>query len=697
MNGLSAGNSGRIGEQSPRGSAVPVPLQKRAKWLFIRYWPAYLIAFAVSAAGVYASHRWMPSFHSRAVLTMQAAINNPLQSLSARLGGFSGFDVDGREADRYITRLRIRSYFVRLAEALRGMPEAANLSGAEFCSVKSLSQVYRERMGRLAKTRLADLPPDEVIRRLQEMIVFSKDGIDAVGIHVSAASRLASYLLTNVAADTAVRTLVDYEDQDLRDSDVYLKIQARRTQQSIEETESSIARFKKKKKLFSMSPTFDDANMRASELQRELADTELAIEQAKLEERTLRARAPAGGEPEPQDYKFSFSRKLSSLHREASELETKREGIRSLLNQLHQRYDENAEQEILDLRKNLDLQNSLDQELKKHDFQMQMRRISAQNKFRLLEPARLDQVQVGEGLLAKLLIAFLVSTALVTLIGYFHDTTFPLVRDRLILRDEQLSVIGGIPDGRTIKTRLTSRRRSTNLPKMSRLMNDRLLSCFHHLACKIVAARDEAGRNRGTILSVTSVQPHEGKSFCTQKVGEALARAGQRVLLIDADLRSPVLSRRIGTRAEKGLAEVIRDPKCFGSLRLAQVKPRLDLLPAGRSESGFSLVLAHTELKTLLTQLSGLYDFVLIDCPPVGVADDAGSIAPLADMPLLVAGFGEVSIRALRLGVEQLAGDGDMQIFAILNKVPLSEWSSYGGYRRSGPITGIINPPGIHS
>jgi capsular exopolysaccharide synthesis family protein len=684
MNDRPFDNSGGIGEGAQRAASIPIPLQKRALWLAKRYWAAYLLALAVSAAVSFASDRYMPSFRSQAILNLQAAINNPLQSLSARLGGFSGFDVDGREVDRYISRLRIRSYFTSLARQVKSDKELVRLRSDEFYANKSIDQAYREHRGSMGKTKVADLTEEELVRRLPTMITFAKDGIDAVSIHVAAASRTAAYRLTNLAAETAVQTLIDFEEQDLKDSDVYLKIQARRNQESIEQTESSIAQFKKKKKLFTINNSFDDANLRATEIQRQLTEVDLNLQETKLEEAEIRKRAPAGVDEIPEDYKYSMPRKIASLHKATEELESRGAGLRKLLTQLHDRYDENAEQEILDLRKNLDLENSLDQELKKHDFQMEMRRISARNKFRILELARLDQVQVGETLQAKLLVSLFASIMLISFFGYFHETSFPLVRDRLSLRDEQLNVIGGVPDGRGFLDRVLRRNRSESHPKMTRLMTDRVASCFYHIASKIVAARDRAKPPAGTVISVTSAQPHEGKSFCAQKLAEALALSGQRVLLVDADLRSPMLSVRFRCRKDAGLVEVIRNPQKFGELRVAQVSPRLDLLPAGRKESGASLVLLHPGFRAFLQSVNALYDFVLIDCPPVSVSDDAGSVASLAQMPLLVAGFGEVSLRGLRVSVEQLSGEHGVGVNAILNKVPLSEWSSYGGYRRAG-------------
>jgi hypothetical protein len=216
-------------------------------------------------ATVLLRHHFTPSFRSKATLMLQAAINNPLQSLSARLGGFSGFDVDGREADRYLSRLRVYAFYLRSAQEAKKDPSISNLPSAKFVPVQSIRAAYHERFGKVDVRTVADLSDDEVARRLMSMVNLTKDGIEAVSIHITAAAPQIAYRLNNVIARTAVDFLIETEEQDLKESDYYLKIQSKKTEEAIRETEQAIAVFKKNKNLFTINSNFEQATSRSAD------------------------------------------------------------------------------------------------------------------------------------------------------------------------------------------------------------------------------------------------------------------------------------------------------------------------------------------------------------------------------------------------------------------------------------------------
>lgn len=195
------------------------------------------------------------------------------------------------------------------------------------------------------------------------------------------------------------------------------------------------------------------------------------------------------------------------------------------------------------------------------------------------------------------------------------------------------------------------------------------------------------GSGRGHVILLTSTVPGEGKTLTSANLALSLARGGQRVLLVDADLRQAAASRLLGCAPGPGLAEVL----AAGSGALARVRPvaglGLDVLPAGGP--GFEDRCAARALEPLLAELRSAYDWVVVDAPPVGAVADALVLAPLADGTLLVVQAERVPRPAAQLTAERLARSGGRLLGVVLNRAPVERYPyeygfHYGRYGR-GP------------
>ena len=136
---------------------------------------------------------------------------------------------------------------------------------------------------------------------------------------------------------------------------------------------------------------------------------------------------------------------------------------------------------------------------------------------------------------------------------------------------------------------------------------------------------------------VTSAMPGEGKTFVCANLAYAFARqSDRRVLLIDADLRSPGLHTLIGAPADPGLASYLRGEA--GLEQVLQLGPHenLFLIPAGKPSPNPADLVAGGKLKTLLAHLAPLFDWILLDSPAVAPVSDALQIAAWCDGVLLV-------------------------------------------------------------
>jgi capsular exopolysaccharide synthesis family protein len=185
-------------------------------------------------------------------------------------------------------------------------------------------------------------------------------------------------------------------------------------------------------------------------------------------------------------------------------------------------------------------------------------------------------------------------------------------------------------------------------------------------------------------LVVTSTGTGEGKTIVATNLAMALAQAGQRVLLIDADMRRATVHRLMHQSQEPGLSNlIVGNAKASDAFRRSSV-PGLWLLPSGRTPPNPAELLGSARFKDFLIALRDHFDWVILDSPPVMAVTDAAVVAHLADSVIFVVGSEMTNRRVARTAVDQLdTGDGKLK-GAILNRVNLLRnrylYSNY--YRR---------------
>lgn len=172
-------------------------------------------------------------------------------------------------------------------------------------------------------------------------------------------------------------------------------------------------------------------------------------------------------------------------------------------------------------------------------------------------------------------------------------------------------------------------------------------------------------------IVVTSSAPGEGKSTVAANLARVMAGAGQRTLLIDADLRRPVIAKQFGIDGAVGLTQLIAGAVCADDVTHQIRDSRLSVLPAGQIPPNPSELLGSKRMNELVTELSRS-SFVIIDAPPVLAVTDAQLLARHTDGAILVAVPGRTRVEGLTRAVEAIRGVSGKVYGVVMNRASRS-------------------------
>lgn len=186
-------------------------------------------------------------------------------------------------------------------------------------------------------------------------------------------------------------------------------------------------------------------------------------------------------------------------------------------------------------------------------------------------------------------------------------------------------------------------------------------------------------------LVLTSALPNEGKSTVTLDLARSLTESGKRVLLIDTDMRKSVYVgrlRAVPTDGSEiyGLSHFLSGQKRLEDVLYGTEIPGLYMIFAGPSVPNPTEILEKNYFQDLLKFASEHFNYVLLDCAPIGAAIDAAVIAKHCDGAILVVAQGMASGRMLQNVKKQLEVSGVRILGVVLNKVRMKKSGYYGGY-----------------
>jgi polysaccharide biosynthesis transport protein len=194
------------------------------------------------------------------------------------------------------------------------------------------------------------------------------------------------------------------------------------------------------------------------------------------------------------------------------------------------------------------------------------------------------------------------------------------------------------------------------------------------------------------VIMITSALPGEGKSTTAANVALSLADLGGRVLLLEADLRRPVLAEKFGLEPAVGLTTVLGAGTPVR--QVVQRKGRLDVVVAGPVPPNPSELLESRRLAATLDELRRHYDWVIVDSTPLLPVTDGAVLSRRCDGVVLLCRHSSTSTGAVRQAVATLRTAGAHLLGTVLTQVPRSLGAGYGGYGAYSAPYGSNDPSG---
>ena len=186
--------------------------------------------------------------------------------------------------------------------------------------------------------------------------------------------------------------------------------------------------------------------------------------------------------------------------------------------------------------------------------------------------------------------------------------------------------------------------------------------------------------NDKQVILMTSTFSGEGKSSVSLELCQSLTELDLRVLLIDADMRKSVLKKKVnGPVPKKGLSHFLSGQCELGEIIYKTSTPNLSIVFAGTVPPNPTELLSSPRFEDLLEQSRQYFDYIILDCPPVGMVVDAAVVAPLCDGSIILVEAGEVKYRAAQDVVNRMNTTGCPILGVILNKVDRKKQGKYYG------------------
>ncbi|MGL3692167.1 polysaccharide biosynthesis tyrosine autokinase [Acinetobacter sp. LA-1] len=272
-------------------------------------------------------------------------------------------------------------------------------------------------------------------------------------------------------------------------------------------------------------------------------------------------------------------------------------------------------------------------------------------------------------------------------LGGFLGTLLALLRNMMrsgikdssqIENELDLPVYATVPRSPLQESRINILKKKKNIPILAvKNSDDIAIESLRSMRTAIHFALSSA---RNNLITISGPAPEVGKSFISTNLATILAQSDKRVLIIDADLRRGYLHKYFNLDTQPGLTELLNGQQSLETVIRHTEVSGLSVISRGKSPANPSELLSSNQFKNLLEQVSGKFDHVIIDTPPVLAVTDGIIISQYTGVNLVIARYAKTQMKELELTLNRFEQAGVKVNGFILNDIQRSS-AGYGyGY-----------------
>lgn len=344
-----------------------------------------------------------------------------------------------------------------------------------------------------------------------------------------------------------------------------------------------------------------------------------------------------------------------------TDLEVQVASVKSALAEAQQNYNQlltavpRAAEKIITVSRDIDQQQTLYGSLQQQLEELRLREIFQRNLLSIVDPATPPQQPLYPNLRLNLLLGLALGLIGGIGVAFLSEHLDDRLRSRAQVEDlTQTIILGELPRVRQLRPTLFFKEFGA------------LSNAFLHLYTNLQARTDTSLPN---VLLVTSTMPNEGKSTIVTGLAYLLAKGGNRVTVVDCNLRQPQLHEHFNLANSSGLSNLLQNQADLAQATCSTITPYLKVIPSGTSAEGDLLAFHYQGFAALLQQLKQQSDIILLDGPSFQVAPEIGTLLALSDGIILVINPQQVRQDALYTTSHTLHQLSANLIGAIINGV----------------------------
>ncbi|MCH1553085.1 MAG: polysaccharide biosynthesis tyrosine autokinase, partial [Luminiphilus sp.] len=347
-----------------------------------------------------------------------------------------------------------------------------------------------------------------------------------------------------------------------------------------------------------------------------------------------------------------------------------------------------TQQQLFSLRRDVEVANEIYQLLLYNAQEMEVAKASTVGNVRIIDPAivdRSDPVAPKKALIA--VIGTLLGGLLGVAIVLIRRAVYRGIESADTIEAAGINVFASVPHSEEQQRWDVEANEGQRAHKAKRDLQiladaeptDLAVEMLRNLRTSLYFNLTEAS-NKAVMISGPS--PGVGKSFISVNLAITCAQAGQKVLLIDADMRRGYLHRYFHKRNQEGLSNYLAGQIKLDEAIFDSSIENVDVITRGKTPPNPAELLEHSRLDELIAQCNEKYDVIIFDTPPMLAVTDASIVAQKVGNTLLVCRFEKTSKREVEHSAERLVRNGVRVTGAVLNGVKkrLSNYYGYGGY-----------------